>query len=74
MTDLACSRRDAGAARDADLARQFTMLVSACGLDGERPADAAGELAGWLLETRSCNGVAALETFAGGLAQDRAAF
>ena len=70
--DLARIRQDAEASRVADLARRFTMLIRACGLDGERPADAAGELDRWLLETRSC-GVAALETFAAGLAQDGAA-
>lgn len=70
--DLARIRQDAEAARVAGLARRFTMLIRACGLDGERPADAAGELDRWLLETRSC-GVAALETFAAGLAQDGAA-
>ncbi len=43
------------------------MLVRACGLDGDRPVDAAGELDRWLLETRTC-GVAALKTFAAGLA------
>lgn len=56
----------------ADLAQRFTMLVRACGLGGDRPADAVGELDRWLLETRSC-GVAALATFAAGLVQDRAA-
>jgi transposase len=70
--DLARIRQDPEAARVADLARRFTMLVRACGLDGDRPTDAAGELDRWLLETRSC-GVAALETFAAGLAQDGAA-
>ncbi|GAN51956.1 transposase [Methylobacterium sp. ME121] len=67
--DLARIRQDAEAARVADLARWFTMLVRACGLDGDRPVDAAGELDRWLSETRTC-GVAALETFAAGLAQD----
>ncbi|WP_456685701.1 ISL3 family transposase [Bradyrhizobium sp. P5_C11_2] len=67
--DLARIRQDAEAARVADLARRFTMLVRACGLDGDRPVDAAGELDRWLRETRPC-GVAALETFAAGLAQD----
>jgi transposase len=70
--DLARIRQDAEAARVADLAQRFTMLVRACGLGGDRPADALGELDRWLLETRSC-GVAALETFAAGLAQDGAA-
>ena len=45
------------------------MLVRACSLDGDRPADAVRELDGWLSETRTCS-VAALETFAAGLAQD----
>ena len=45
------------------------MLVRACGLDGDRPVDAAGELNRWILETRT-GGVAALETFAAGVAQD----
>jgi len=67
--DLARIRQDAEAVRVADLARRFTMLVRACGLDGDRPADAVGELDRWLSETRTC-GVAALETFAAGLAQD----
>lgn len=67
--DLARIRQDAEAARVADLARRFTMLVRACGLEGDRPADAVGELDGWLSEKRNC-GVAALETFAAGLAQD----
>ena len=33
--DLALIRQDAEAARVADLARRFTMLVRACGLDGD---------------------------------------
>ncbi|ACL57938.1 transposase IS204/IS1001/IS1096/IS1165 family protein [Methylobacterium nodulans ORS 2060] len=70
--DLARIRQDPEAARIADLARRFTMLVRACGLGGDRPADPASELDRWLLETRNC-GVAALETFAAGLAQDGAA-
>ena len=67
--DLARIRHDAETERVADLARWFTMLVRACGLNGDRPADAAGELDRWLSETRTC-GVAALKTFAAGLAQD----
>ncbi|GJE53443.1 ISL3 family transposase ISMno5 [Methylobacterium tardum] len=45
------------------------MLVRACGLDGDPLADAVGELDRWLSETRNC-GVAALETFEAGMAQD----
>ncbi|GJE50965.1 ISL3 family transposase ISMno5 [Methylobacterium tardum] len=67
--DLARIRQDAEAARVADLARRFTKLVRACGLDGDRKADAVGALDRWLPKTRNC-GVAALETFAAGLAQD----
>ena len=48
------------------------MLVRACGLQGDRPAHAAGELDRWLAETRTC-GVVTLKTFAAGLAQDGAA-
>ena len=48
------------------------MLVRACGLDGDRPADAVGELNRWLSGTRTC-GVAAFETFTAGLAQDEPA-
>jgi transposase len=67
--DLARIQQDTEAARVADLARRFAMLVRACGLDGDRPVDAVGELDRWLSETRNC-GVAAMETFAAGLAQD----
>jgi transposase len=70
--DLARVRQDPEAARIADLARRFTMLVRACGLGGDRPADPAGEFDRWLLDTRTC-GVAALETFAAGVTQDGAA-
>lgn len=45
------------------------MLVRAYGLGGDRPKNPVGEFDRWLLETRNC-GVAALETFATGLAQD----
>ncbi len=44
------------------------MLVRACGLDGDRPEDAVGELDRWLSETRNY-GVAALETLAADLAR-----
>jgi len=70
--DLARIRQDPEAARIADLARRFTVLVRACGLGGDRPENPVGQLDRWLLETRNC-GVAALETFATGLAQDGAA-
>jgi hypothetical protein len=65
--DLARIRQDVEAAHVADLARRFTKLVRACGLNGDRPADAVGELDRWLSEARNC-GVATLETFAAGLA------
>lgn len=58
VADLSRIRQDAEAARVADLARRFTMLVRACGLDDDQQADAAGELDRWLFKTRTC-GVAA---------------
>ena len=58
--------------RIVDLTQRFTKLMRACGLDGDQLADPVGELGRWLLETRTC-GVAALETFAANLAQNRRA-
>ena len=47
-------------------------MVRACGVDGDRPSDAAAALDAWLANARTC-GIATLETFAAGLAQDGAA-
>lgn len=58
--------------RVGELARRFTTLVRACGVDGDRPPDGAAAFEARLVDVRTC-GIAALETFAAGLAQDAAA-
>lgn len=65
-------RQDAEAMRASDLARRFTTLVRACGVNGDRPSDATAVLDAWLADARTC-GITALESFAAGLAQDGAA-
>lgn len=59
--------------RFANLARRFTALVRRCGVGHvDRQPDPCGEFDVWLAEAQAC-GVRAMETFAAGLEQDRAA-
>jgi len=68
--------QDKDAKTVAGLARRFTALVRACGIQGRQgsaaPAKPAAELDAWLAEARTC-GTAPIETFAAGLEQDSAA-
>lgn len=51
---LARTRQDAEAMRVSDLARRFTTLVRACGVDGDRPPDATAAFEAWLVDVRTC--------------------
>ena len=68
--------QDSEAKTAAGLARRFTALVRACGIqarqDSQIPAEPTAELDAWLAEARAC-GVCAIETFAAALEADGAA-
>lgn len=69
--------QDGEAKAVAGLARRFTALVRACGVQGRQgggqiPAEPIAALDTWLAEARAC-GVSTIETFAAGLETDGAA-
>ena len=75
-TTVSRVEQDTGAKTAAALARRFTALVRACGVEGRQEGGArdepGAELDAWLAEARTC-GIAAMETFAAGLEADGAA-